>query len=152
MFKVRQIHSLRRKERTRTEEMAECVAVVSGPPPGFHAVTPRMFVDDVAAQVEFLRVVFDASGEVHADRPAEIRLGDSLVLVSSAAERGRFPAFLYIYVDDADSRYRRALDAGATSLEEPLDTPYGDRRAMVRDRFGNVYQIATATHRVEPAP
>jgi uncharacterized glyoxalase superfamily protein PhnB len=111
-----------------------------------------MFVDDVAAQVEFLRVVFDASGEVHADRPAEIRLGDSLVLVSSAAERGRFPAFLYIYVDDADSRYRRALDAGATSLEAPLDTPYGDRRAMVRDRFGNVYQIATATHRVEPAP
>ena len=38
--------------------------------------------------------------------------------------------------------YQRALHAGATSLEEPLETPYGDRRAMVRDPFGNVFQIA----------
>ena len=37
---------------------------------------------------------------------------------------------------------RRALDAGAVSLEAPLDTPYGDRRAMVQDAFGNVFQIA----------
>jgi PhnB protein len=44
--------------------------------------------------------------------------------------------------DDADRAYRRALAAGAASLEEPLDTPYGDRRAMVRDPFGNVFQIA----------
>ena len=40
-----------------------------------------------------------------------------------------FPAFLYIYVDDADGTYRRALAAGAVSIEEPWDTPYGDRRA-----------------------
>jgi PhnB protein len=112
------------------------------PPAGFHSVTPRMVVNDVPAEVEFLRFVFDAAGEVHADRPAEIRIGDSLVMVTSAREREPFPAFLYIYVEDADSSYRRALGAGAVSIEEPLDTPYGDRRGMVRDPSGNVFQIA----------
>jgi PhnB protein len=112
------------------------------PPPGFHSVTPRMVVSDAMAVVEFLRAVFGATGEVHTDRPSEIRIGDSLVMVSRAGEREMFPAFLYIYVDDADTAYRRALAAGAVSEEEPLNTPYGDRRAMVRDRFGNVFQIA----------
>jgi len=101
-----------------------------------------MVVSDVAAAVEFLRAVFHVTGEVHAGRPAEIRIGDSLVMVSPAGERGLFPAFLYVYVDDVDSAYRRAVGAGAETLEEPLETPYGDRRAMVRDPFGNVFQIA----------
>ena len=52
-------------------------------------------------------------------------------------------AFLYVYVGDADATYRRALDAGARSLEEPRDVPYGDRRCMVTDRWGNTWQIAT---------
>lgn len=86
--------------------------------------------------------MFGATGEYHADRPAEIRIGDCLVMVTAAGARELFPAFLYVYVDDADATYRRALSAGAVSLEPPLDTPYGDRRAMVRDRFGNVWQIA----------
>jgi PhnB protein len=101
-----------------------------------------MVVEDVVGEVEFLRTVFGASGEVHEGRPAEIRIGDSLVMVSPADERALFPAFLYIYVDDADRTYVRALAAGAISVEEPLDTPYGDRRAMVSDPFGNVFQIA----------
>jgi PhnB protein len=101
-----------------------------------------MVVSDAAAEVEFLRAVFGAEGEVPADRPGEILIGDSLVLVSGSAERDLFPAFLYVYVEDAGQAYGRALAAGAVSLEEPLDTPYGDRRAMVRDPFGNVFQIA----------
>lgn len=102
-----------------------------------------MVVSDLAAAVEFLRATFGAVGETNAGRPAEIRIGDSLVMVSGAGEREVFPAFLYVYVDDADTTYRRALAAGATSMEKPVDTPYGDRRAMVRDPFGNVYQVAT---------
>jgi uncharacterized glyoxalase superfamily protein PhnB len=112
------------------------------PRDGYHTVTPRLVVDDVAAQVEFLRQVFDARGEVEPGRPAELRIGDSLVMVSSGAERERFPGFLYVYVDDADQTYERALAAGAVSVEAPLDTPYGDRRAMVRDPLGNLFQIA----------
>jgi PhnB protein len=112
------------------------------PPLGYHTLTPRMVVSDAVAAVEFLRAVFDAVGEVQADRPAEMRIGDSLVLVTSAGERELFPAFLYAYVEDADRVYQRAIAAGASSIEPPLDTPYGDRRAMVRDPFGNVFQIA----------
>lgn len=117
------------------------------PPPGYHKVTPRMVVADVTAAVAFLQAAFDGEGEVSPGRPAEIRIGDSLVMVSGAGERDPFPAFLYIYVDDADAVYQRALSAGAFSLETPIDTPYGDRRAMVRDAFGNVFQVA---HRLGP--
>jgi uncharacterized glyoxalase superfamily protein PhnB len=66
-----------------------------------------------------------------------------MIMVSPSTERDPFPAILYVYVDHADSSYQRALAAGATSL----DTPYGDRRAKVRDPFGNVFQIA---HPISP--
>lgn len=112
------------------------------PPAGYHSVTPRMVVSDVAATASFLRAVFGATGEFQEGSPAEIRVGDSVILVSAAGQREPFPAFLYVYVDDADAAYHRALVAGATALEEPFDTPYGDRRAMVRDLSGNVYQLA----------
>ena len=112
------------------------------PRPGFHSVTPRIVTPDPAGLIAFLRTVFDATGDEHAGRPAEMRIGDSLVMVTGTGERERFPAFLYVYVDDADVTYRRALAADATSLEEPVDTPYRDRRAMVRDPFGDVWQIA----------
>ena len=101
-----------------------------------------MVVADVAGAVDFLRTVFAATGEVNVGRPAEMRVGDSVVMVSEAGERDAFPAFLYIYADDADRAYERAVAAGAAPIEPPLDTPYGDRRAMVRDPFGNVFQIA----------
>ncbi|HEU4382125.1 MAG TPA: VOC family protein [Anaeromyxobacteraceae bacterium] len=112
-------------------------------PEGWHNVTPRLVVDDVAGLAEFLRRVFGASGEIRADRPTVMRIGDSVLMASAAGPRQAMPAFLYVYVGDADAIWRRAVDAGATSLEAPGDMPYGDRRAMVRDPWGNVWQIAT---------
>ena len=118
-------------------------------PSGYHTVTPRLVVHDVDSVVSFLRGVFDAVGTVDAGRPVELLIGDSIVMVSGAGVRQPFPAFLYVYVEDAEAAYRRALSAGAESLEAPLDTPYGDRRAMAARTAGNVYQIA---HRMtEPA-
>jgi len=111
-------------------------------PEGYATVTPRLVAGDASVVVAFLQAVFGATGELHPGRPAEMRIGDSLVLVSEAGERDRFPAFLYVYVDDADAVHRRALAAGATELEPPRHTPYGDRRSMVRDDDGNVFQIA----------
>jgi PhnB protein len=105
-------------------------------------VTPRIVTSDTEGLVQFLRLVFDATGDLIPGRPGEISIGDSLVMVSPTTDRDRFPAFLYIYVEDADESYRRALAAGAETIEEPLDTPYGDRRAMIRDPFGNVFQVA----------
>lgn len=114
----------------------------STPRPGYATVTPRLVVADVPAQVDFLRQVFGATGEPEPGRPVEMRIGESLIMVSGITEREPFPGFLYVYVEDADRVYDLAVEAGAVSLEAPSDTPYGDRRAMVRDPFGNVFQIA----------
>ena len=112
-------------------------------PEGWHTVTPRIVVDDAAQMVEFLKRVFGAAGDYRPDRPSVMNIGDSMVMVSNSGVRDPMPAFLYVYVDDADETYRRALPAGARSLEEPSDTAYGDRRGMVEDVWGNTWQIAT---------
>jgi PhnB protein len=113
-------------------------------PDGWRAITPRLFTTDVPGLVHFLRVVFKAKGDVHADRPSELRIDDAMVMVSDGGGvRESTAAFLYVYVPDADLTYRRAVAAGAEALETPADMPYGDRRATVRDPWGNVWQIAT---------
>ncbi len=117
--------------------------VVKTIPAGWHTVTPRMVARDAAALVAFLKEVFQARGDFRADVPSEIEIGDSRILISGEGPRDVMPAFLYVYVENADSTYQRALAAGAQSLEEPRDLPYGDRRGMVKDRWGNVWQIAT---------
>jgi uncharacterized glyoxalase superfamily protein PhnB len=88
-------------------------------------------VRDPAAFVRFLKDAFGASGEYRTDAPSQMRIGDSIVMVSDVGPRAATASFLYVYVDDADATYRRALEAGATSLEEPLDAPYGDPRAIM---------------------
>ena len=89
-----------------------------------------MVVNDAGAAVQFLRTVFDATGDAVPERPAEMRIGDSVVMVSQAGEREVFPAFLYVYVDDADAVYHRALGAGAVSVEAP-----GIRRTVIAGRW-----------------
>jgi PhnB protein len=112
-------------------------------PEGWHSVTPRLVVHDPALQVEFLKQAFGATGDFRTDRPSVIRIGDSLVMVSGVGPRDAMPGFLYLYLDAIDTTYQRALAAGAVSLEAPWDTPYGDRRGMVQDPCGNIWQIAT---------
>jgi uncharacterized glyoxalase superfamily protein PhnB len=114
-----------------------------GVPDGWHSVTPRLVVDDPPKLVEFLRRAFGAIGDLHTDRPSEMRIGDSIVMVSGTEAREPMPTLLYLYVEHTDVTYRKALEAGATSLEEPTDMPYGDRRATVKDPCANVWQIAT---------
>jgi PhnB protein len=119
-------------------------------PEGWHSVTPRLVVHHPATLVQFLKRAFDASGDLAADRPTLMRIGDSIVMVSGVGPRHAMPAFLSLYVDDTDATYQRALEAGAVSLEEQWDTPYGDRRAMVKDPCGNDWQIATHAGVVRP--
>lgn len=112
-------------------------------PDGWGTVIPRLVTTDVKGLTEFLRTVFDAAGEDRIGVPAEMKIGDCVVMVSGAGEREAMPAFLYVYVENADRTYRRAIAQGARSIEEPRDMPYGDRRAMVQDSWGNKWQIAT---------
>ena len=112
-------------------------------PEGWHAVTPRLVVRDAKQLVEFLKQVFEATGEYRTERPSVITIGDSMLMVSDAGVRSPMPAFLYVYVSDTEATYQRAIEAGARTLEAPFDTPYGDRRCMVEDKWGNTWQIAT---------
>jgi PhnB protein len=112
-------------------------------PDGWRTVTPRIFTDDVRGLAAFMRGVFGATGRAQAGRPMEMRIGDSMVMLSGDDERDAACAVLYVYVEDADKAYRKALSLGAKSVEKPFDTRYGDRRATVRDSWGNVWQIAT---------
>jgi PhnB protein len=121
-------------------------------PEGYHTVTPRIVVQDAQQLVAFLKRVFDATGEYRQAMPSEIRIGDSVIMISDAGARSPMTAFLYVYVRDADAAYQRALDAGARTLEVPAVMPYGDRRGMVEDRWGNTWQIATRPGAHNPAP
>ena len=73
----------------------------------------------------------------------ELTIGDSILMITSDQSRHPMNAFLYVYVPDTDEVYRRAIQTGAVSLEKPAEMPYGDRRAMIRDGWGNTCQIAT---------
>ena len=111
-------------------------------PAGWHSVTPRIVARDASGLVAFICHVFGAEGKYDPASPTILSIGDSKLMVSDAGEREPMGAFLYIYVSDADSLYRLALLQGARSIEEPADTPYGDRRCMIEDRWGNTWQIA----------
>ena len=121
-------------------------------PEGWHSVTPRLVVEDPAGLVAFLKAAFDATGDLPAGAPAVMRIGDSNVMVSRAGPRDAITALLYVYIEDVEATYRRALDAGGVSIEEPVDVPYGDRRAMIEDPGGNIWQIATYKGAAELQP
>jgi PhnB protein len=112
-------------------------------PDGWHSVTPRIIVPDAAGLVEFIRQVFNATGDYSPQAPAELKIGDSIIMVSDAGVREQMLSCLYVYVENADITWQRAVTAGALSIEVPSNTPYGDRRGMVKDRWGNTWQIAT---------
>ena len=132
-------------------------------PKGYHSVTPYLVVQGATELIEFLKQAFDAQETERMQMPdgtiahAEVRIGDSVVMMAdqpgtdgSAHGFGPMPAMIYLYVNDADDAYKRALQAGATSLQEPTDQFYGDRRAGLSDKFGNVWYIATHTEDVAP--
>jgi uncharacterized glyoxalase superfamily protein PhnB len=112
-------------------------------PRGWPTVIPRIVVHEARQLVEFVKDVFGAAGDYHLDQPTLLSIGGSMIMISNAGIRDIARAFLYVYVPDCDQTYRRALEAGARSLEEPSNLPYGDRRGMVEDKWGNVWQIAT---------
>ena len=103
-------------------------------------MTPRIIVRGAKNLVAFVKQVFGATGEYHPQAPAELRIGDSIIMISETGVRDTVPACLYVYVENSDATWQRAIDARARSIEAP---PYGDRRGMVMDKWGNTWQIAT---------
>lgn len=120
-------------------------------PEGYNTVSPYLVVEGADQLVAFLQQTFGAEVLRKMTRPdgkighAEIRVGDSIVMLADAAPAA---PMLHVYVDDVDAAYARALAAGATSLRAPEDQFYGDRSAGVVDAFGNQWWLATHTEDV----
>ena len=119
-------------------------------PEGFHTVTPYLLVTDVPRLIDFLKQAFDAREIYRSQTPegivnhAQLQIGDSMVMMGQARDEWKpMPIMLYLYVEDVDTWYRRALQAGGTSVRELTDEPYGDRVGAVKDAFDNQWWIAT---------
>jgi len=119
-------------------------------PDGYHTITPYLTVMGVAKLIEFIKQAFDATVMecmMRADgtvQHAQAKIGDSIIMMGEAqGEWQPRPSTLYLYVSDVDATYRRAIQAGATSLREPANHFYGDRSGGVQDTSGNQWWIAT---------
>lgn len=119
-------------------------------PDGYHTVTPMLVVEGAPRLLEFLKAGLKATelekfeGEDGSIMHAEVKIGDSIVMIGEAMEG--FPATptaLYLYVPDADTTYRTAINAGGQSVMEPADQFWGDRAGCVSDPSGNKWWIAT---------
>jgi PhnB protein len=130
--------------------------MVKAVPEGYHNVTPYLVVSDAAKLLDFVAKAFGAKKKMRMPGPdgriahAEVIIGDSVIMMGSGEPDKLMPGMIYLYVDDTDATYKRAVTAGATSVEEPNDAFYGDRRAAVKDATGNHWFIAMAQEQVSP--
>jgi PhnB protein len=125
---------------------------IQNPPQGYHTVTPSLTVEGAVKAIEYYARAFGAEELMRMPGPdgrlmhAEIRIGDSIVMLSDAMPEMGNPASsstLYVYTDDCDALYQRAVGAGARSTMEPADMFWGDRMAQVTDPFGIKWGIST---------
>jgi PhnB protein len=119
-------------------------------PQGYHSVTPYLVVEGADKLLSFVKEVFGAeetfrmAGAEGSVGHAEFRVGDSIVMTADASEQWpAMPGAIHLYVEDCDATYARALEAGATSVQEVADQFYGDRSGGVRDPVGNLWWIVT---------
>jgi PhnB protein len=127
-------------------------------PDGYHSITPYFTVDGAQKLADFLKQVFDAKERMRMSGPggkighAEFEIGDSLVMLADPSPQSPPKSnSLYVYVEDVDATYKRALQAGAISVREPQNMFYGDRSGGFTDPFGNSWGIATHVEDVPPA-
>ena len=120
-------------------------------PDDYSTVSPYLIVNGAEATIEFLKQVFDARELRRFPDPfgklmhAEVSIEDSVIMLADPAppEWPAYSANVHIYVRDVDATYRKALDAGAISVQEPLKKEDEDKRGGVRDAGGTTWWIAT---------
>jgi PhnB protein len=129
---------------------------VKAKPEGYHTVTPVVVVAGAAKLIDFAKQAFGAEEMMRAPGPggaimhAEIKVGDSIIMLSDPMRGESMTASLYLYVDNADAVFKRAVAAGATSDMEPTDMFWGDRMGSLKDPFGNHWTVATHKEDVSP--
>jgi PhnB protein len=134
-------------------------------PDGHHTVAPYLAIKNAAGALDFYKTAFGATETYKLIIPdgrvghAEIRLGDSLIMLSdefpefggkAPESLGGSPVSIHLYVEDVDAFFKRALAAGARELKPVMDQFYGDRSGQLQDPFGHLWWVAT--HKEEVAP
>ncbi|TLX68996.1 MAG: VOC family protein [Thaumarchaeota archaeon] len=127
-------------------------------PEGYHSITPALIVKDGNAAIEFYKKGFGAEERHRMKSPdgrighAELRIGDSIVMLTdefpemkclSPKSIGGSPVSMYIYVEDVDDTFNKAVSAGAKVLDPVKDQFWGDRHGRIEDPFGHLWSIAT---------
>jgi PhnB protein len=134
-------------------------------PQGYHTVTPNIVVNEAAKALEFYQKAFGAEETVRMPGPdgsimhAEFRIGDSTIMLAdempdmgakSPKAYGGTPVRFYVYVENVDAAWKRAVDAGAKTIMPLQDMFWGDRTGCLEDPFGHLWNLAQ--HVSDPTP
>ena len=134
------------------------MAKVKPVPEGFHTVTPYLVVDDGARAIDFYQQAFGAKEIMRMPGPdgkishAEVKIGDSIIMlgpanattgVRSPQSLGSSTVSIFLYLEDVDSTFRKALSAGAKEAQPLADQLWGDRYGRLTDPFGHSWSLAT---------
>ena len=127
-------------------------------PEAYHTVTPYLIIEGAAAAIEFYKKAFGAKELFRFPAPegkighAEIKIGDSPIMLADAypdmgyngpKSLGGSPVSLMIYVENVDTVFNQAVEAGATVKEAVSDKFYGDRSGSLIDPYGHVWHVST---------
>jgi PhnB protein len=139
--------------------------MVKAIPDDYPRVTPYLIVDDAGAAIDFYSSVLGATERMRMAGPdgkvghAELDIGDSVIMladehldmdVRGPQTVGGTPVTLHVYVEDADSVFERAIQAGAKALQPVEDKFYGDRAGQFEDPFGHRWNVSTHVEDVPP--
>ncbi len=134
-------------------------------PEGYPRVTPYLHVDGAADAIDFYVNILGAKERMRMPGPdgklghAELEIGESIIMLADEFEDmgvrgpksiGGSPVTIHVYVEDVDSTFAAAVEAGATALREPEDKFYGDRGGDFEDPWGHRWSIATHVEDVPP--
>jgi PhnB protein len=134
-------------------------------PEGYRSVTPYLIVKGAVRAIDFYKQAFGATEIMRFPGPnntivhAEIKIGDSVVMLSDSPVGGEFrdpqalggsPIGLMIYVPEVDKTFKNAMSLGAKQSRPVVDQFYGDRSGTLVDPFGHVWTVATHVEDVSP--
>jgi PhnB protein len=120
-------------------------------PQGYSSVSAYIVADGAQRLLDFLVRAFAGKQLRRFDMPndsimhAEVQIDDTIVMICDSGDSNpAFPVWLHVYVADVDESYRRLLEAGGVSVQEPVQRSGDpDRRGGVKDPVGNTWWIAT---------
>lgn len=129
---------------------AESKSSVKPIPEGYHTITPFLIADNAGELIKFIerafegKVKFTMKSDEGVIVHSEMFVGNSIIMISDSTEEFKpVKSLFHLYVENADSVFKKAIEAGAESIREPENQFYGDRSGGVKDKWGNQWWIST---------